>query len=148
MSHYKKNAEAARNIQQVKGFVCPTCDSRVPRGYEVCYNCGDMPMSGSGYSSSSSGDDGMLGSFFFFWFTFIAPAFYLLSNMDEDAAREFFNLILLLPNLIILISTVVSIVRQRTNLGCLSWPVRIWVLVFSVLTFMKNIQLFLHNSFS
>lgn len=145
MSYYRKKGTAARNIRDVKGFICPTCDSLVPRGYEICYNCGDDPTIGSssGYSSSSSSDDGMLGSFFFFWFTFIAPVFYLLSNMMEDPAENPLNFFLLLPNLIIVISSVVSIARQRTDLGCLSGPVRIWVLVFSVLTFINTIQFYI-----
>lgn len=146
MSYYRKKGQANRNIRQVKGFVCPTCDSLVPRGYEICYNCGDDPTIGSssGYSSTSV-DDGVLDSYFFFIFTFIAPIFYLLSNMIEDPSENIFNFFLLLPNLVIVYFSVSALLKRkiRRNLGCLSGPIRIWVLIFSVLTFINNIRFYI-----
>lgn len=136
---YDKQRQAKHNIKQVKGFVCPTCDSLVPRGYEVCYNCGEDPVArpNSSYSygrSSAYEDYYMLDSFLFFWITFIAPVFYMLTELDDA-----FKVLLFIPNLIILIATVVSILVKRTDLGCLAVPIRIWVLVFSILTFINTL---------
>lgn len=145
MSYYRKKGQANRNIRQVKGFVCPTCDSLVPRGYEICYNCGDDPTIGSssGYSGTS-GEDGMLTAYFFFWFTFIAPIFYLFSAIGEPS-ENVFNFFLLLPNLVILYFSANALLKRkkRRNLGCLSGPIRIWVLVFSVLTFINNMKFYI-----
>lgn len=142
MSYHNKQRQAKRNIQQVKGFTCPTCGSYVPRGYEVCYNCGDDPVvrpsSSYNYHRSPDYDNfDQLDSFFFFWFTFIAPIFYMLIKVDDG-----FNALLVIPNFIILVATVVSILIKRTDLGCLSVPIRIWVLTFSVLTLISNIKYF------
>lgn len=42
---HKFNAEeqAAYNIQNGKGWMCPTCGSFIPAGEDQCYACGEMP---------------------------------------------------------------------------------------------------------
>lgn len=143
MSYHRKKETAASNIRQVKGFECPTCESYVPRGYEVCYNCGDMPVtgSGSGYSSNySDGSGDVHSSCFFFLFTFIAPILYMFSAILEDPRDNVLNIFIFIPNMIIVLSSAISLVRNKIFIGCLATPVRLWVLTFGVLTLINTIK--------
>lgn len=145
MGYYRKLGHAKRNISQSKGFVCPTCDSLVPRGYEICYNCGDDPIisSSSGYYNSSEGNFALV-IFILFWLIFITPILYLISSIGEPS-ENVFNFFLLLPNLVILYyNTLVFLKKkERRKLGCIALPVRLWILTFSFLTFINTMDFFI-----
>lgn len=144
LSYNKKANQAKRNAQQSKGFVCPTCDSLVPRGFEICYNCGeDVIIAGSrSYSGGANKYDIMImADIIFFIYAFIAPIFYLLSNIDDV-----FNILIFFPNLIILYfsSTAFLMKKKRKNLGYISGTFRAWVLFFSFFAFLNSVQIFIH----
>ena len=145
MGYYRKKGQANRNIKQSKGFVCPTCDSLVPRGYEICYNFGDDPTLGSSLGSyGSSGDGGFFTVYILFWLMFIAPTFYLFSAVVEPSENPL-NFLLLLPNLLIVYYNTGTLLKrkERKKLGCISGPIRIWILIFSVLTFINTMKYFI-----
>lgn len=65
VNFHNPDDKAKYNIQRGNGFQCPTCTRNIPRGYDVCPNCGDMPAlrsySGAGYVSSRDPADIIIG---------------------------------------------------------------------------------------
>jgi len=140
MSKHDRYERARHNAERVKGFVCPTCDSLVPRGYEICYNCGEDALLGS---SSASSESYVATSCFAYVSALIAPIFYLMSIVSLEPISNLFNFLIVLPNIIILTMSLVSVIKWRTSLGWFFGPMHIWILIFSIQTFIKNIQFYI-----
>lgn len=129
---------AANNVRREMGFECPTCTRYMPRGTDVCYNCGDMPSGNSydNYIAPDDGSPGILTAFFYFWAFMLAPIMYSLAYLTEDITKNVLNFLFILPNIILFIASMTALLKKksREDLGCLSLPIRIWVLTFSTLS--------------
>lgn len=103
-----------------------------------------MPIEGgTSYASVSDGEVGCIVESFFFGAIFIAPLFYYLTSLQNYDLRIIFNVLVFIPNLIILISTIVSLKNRGKSFGWIFTPVRLWVLIFSALAFINSIKFFI-----
>lgn len=76
MGYNEDRARATRNINKGNGFMCPTCESYIPQGYDVCPRCGDQP------ATSYLEDDGCITGIVRFVLITGTPLVYYLTSIE------------------------------------------------------------------
>ena len=126
MRYNQQKDRAARYIRQEKGFECPTCHSYVPAGRDVCYNCGDMPA-----IYSSSHDGACFGILLFIASLFFAPFNFFMTTLVNNDGYYALHYIFLIPNLLMFLYCIITLVRRSFYSGCLSVITRLWIILCS-----------------
>lgn len=142
-----RNARIDINAKQ--NYTCPICEMENIRYDKECYICESHPIRGSSATHENyvNTTDSEITSMVFTLFVVFAPISFMLSNLFENPSNNFLAVFLLIPNFIMIMTSLISTIINNTNIGLIAGFRNVWILTFSVWAFYLNTHFIFHVFF-